>query len=67
MRALSYGTAEHAKLYMRYHQTLHRNRYNVLDIYGIKAIDIDEPQSHPVSVRLEFVLGEGTDAFSTRY
>jgi hypothetical protein len=53
------------RLYGRFYQSLVRGLYNQTTLYGLRAIDIDQPQKPdlPVSVRLEFVIGEGEDSY----
>lgn len=50
------------KIYSRFAQTVQRGLYNVVEIYGMKAINIDEPQDTIVSVRVKFVLSDDKDA-----
>jgi hypothetical protein len=53
------------KLYQRYAKSLERELYNQRTLYGLRAIDIDQPQKEgiAVSVRLEIVVGEGEDSY----
>jgi hypothetical protein len=53
------------RMYQRFYQSLIRGLYNQIDLYGLRAIDIDQPQKPDlaVSVRLEFIIGEGTDSY----
>lgn len=47
----------------RYFACIKRNGYALKEIYGLAAIDIDEPmlEGSPVSVELKFTVGEGKD------
>jgi hypothetical protein len=53
------------KIYQRFQQALSRERYNQKPLYGLRAIDIDQPQKADiaVSVRLEIIVGEGEDSY----
>jgi hypothetical protein len=55
--------ANDTNVYSRYKQILHRGIYNVTELYGLRAIDIDVPQEseRSVSVQLEIIVGEGKD------
>jgi hypothetical protein len=60
--ALSKSAYGSNKLSARFSQSLHRGLYNVKELYGLRAIDIDKPQKDlAVSVELEIVAGEGKD------
>jgi hypothetical protein len=59
--ALSKKMGTTRKFYSRFHQSVHRDIYNTKIFYGLKAIDIDNPQDKPVSARLEIIVGEGKD------
>jgi hypothetical protein len=52
-------------MYQRFLQSLSRELYNQRSLYGLRAIDIDQPQREDiaVSVRLEIVVGEGEDSY----
>lgn len=50
------------RLSARFSQLVHRGMYNMKLLYGLTAIDIDQPQKdYAVSVELEIVVGEGQD------
>ena len=59
VRQLCLNTLKDMKLYQRYIQTVVRRRYNMAEIYGLPAINIDDPHDAVVSVWLEFTV---TDA-----
>ena len=59
VRRLCIESVGDMKLYQRFVQTVSRRRYNMVDIYGMPAINIDDPHNAVVSVWLEF---EVTDA-----
>lgn len=52
-------------LYNRFHVILTRKLYNLKILYGIRAIDIDQPHidGFDVSVRLEIIVGDGEDSY----
>jgi len=56
VRKLSVETFGNLKMYQRFAQSVTRNLYNTTEIYGMKAINIDQPQESIVSVRLKFVI-----------
>jgi hypothetical protein len=62
---VSHKCAKSRKVYDRFYQALGRGLYNQTTLYGLRAIDIDQPQKPDlaVSVRLEFIIGEGTDSY----
>jgi hypothetical protein len=51
------------KLAYRFSTILHRGLYSVTELYGLRAMNIDEPQNPKlsVSVQLEIIVGEGKD------
>jgi hypothetical protein len=53
------------RLYLRFHASLRRELYNQVTLYGLRAIDADNPQKPEVavSVRLEIIIGEGKDSY----
>jgi hypothetical protein len=53
-----------AKLYDRFVRTMRNNLYNTVKVYGLAAVDIDDPQISLVSVRLQFQVVEDPE-FST--
>jgi hypothetical protein len=59
--ALSKEVTKTNRFYARFHQAVHRDTYNTKIFYGLKAIDIDNPQDKPVSARLEIIVGKGKD------
>jgi hypothetical protein len=60
--ALSKKAYDSNRLSARFSQLLHRGRYNTKVLYGLKAIDIDQPQKDlALSVVLEIIVGEGQD------
>jgi hypothetical protein len=65
VRQLSFSHRCSFKLYQRFHQSLTRGLYNQRTLYGLRAIDIDQPQKEgiAVSVRLEIIVGEGEDSY----
>lgn len=44
------------KMYDKFTRCIRMGLYNIVKIYGLDAIDIDEPQSIMVSVRLKFIV-----------
>jgi hypothetical protein len=65
MRQLSFQYFSTTKIYHRFIQAVGRGVYNQRLLYGLRAIDIDQPQKAgiAVSVRLEIVVGEGEDSY----
>jgi hypothetical protein len=58
---LSKKVSKTTKFYHRYRVALQRNLYNFQIFYGLKAIDIDNPQDTVVSAQLEIIVGDGKD------
>jgi hypothetical protein len=60
------GTSKaNRKLYDKFNRGTRLGLYNIVNIYGMQAIDIDEPQVTLVSVRLKFaIVRSGSDAVS---
>ena len=56
IRRLSLTRYGSLALYRRVVQTLKRNLYNTVTIYGLQAINIDDPQHVIVSAWLKFVV-----------
>ena len=44
------------KMYDKFTRCIRQGLYNIVKIYGLEAIDIDEPQTVLVSVRLKFAV-----------
>jgi hypothetical protein len=65
VRQLSLRETKSLKLYQRFLQSLSRGLYNQRALFGLRAIDIDQPQRADiaVSVRLEIIVGEGEDSY----
>lgn len=55
------------KLYQRFIQTLTRRRYNMVDIYGMPAVNIDDPHNAVVSVWLEFEVADSPEPEPCKY
>ncbi|GHT59548.1 hypothetical protein FACS1894109_15690 [Spirochaetia bacterium] len=51
------------KLAYRFSTILHRGLYSITELFGLRAINIDEPQNSErnVSVQFEIIVGEGKD------
>jgi hypothetical protein len=60
-RRLSVDTVGTEKLYIRFLNNKQNGCYNITELFGLETIDIDEPQSIRVSIRLSFIVGEGED------
>jgi hypothetical protein len=58
---LSKKVSKTSKFYYRYRIGRQRNLYNNRMLYGLEAIDIDNPQDITVSAKLEIIVGEGKD------
>jgi hypothetical protein len=65
IRQLSFHRFGSTKIYHRFIQAIARAIYNQKQLYGLRAIDIDQPQREgiAVSVRLEIIVGEGEDSY----
>jgi hypothetical protein len=44
------------RMYDSFNRAIHCNLYNIVKIYGLDAINIDDPQVTLVSIRLKFKL-----------
>jgi hypothetical protein len=65
VRQLSVQNDGSLKIYNRFYKTLFKESYNQETIHGLRAIDIDQPQKPGIGVpvRLEIIVGEGTDSY----
>jgi hypothetical protein len=66
IRAFSIEHFGNLKFYQRFSQTVTRGLYNILEIYGLKAVSIDTPQDSIVSVRLKFVVSDTEEGCTYR-